>query len=139
MTVTTDEDVHAENGQSYGVKRKFKAWDDIYQDGKWVIPYAVHKKISNNHRAEVALNTAFEKLESNSSLKFVQRTDEERYLFFNIGSGCHSYIGQQKKTGPQDIILGEGCYYYFLVIHEVILAIRHSLESSDFTRSRIPT
>ena len=114
--------ITAKNGQSNFVPENFEPWDDIHRDGKYLIPYKVHEKIAKNYRAEEALNKAFEKLESNSSLKFIERTDEERYLFFSDGYGCHSFIGQQKNIGPQDITLGPGCYYYFIVIHEVTCA-----------------
>ena len=125
MTVVREESfISTKSGQSNFVPQHFKPWDDFFKDGKYLIPYKIDKKIANNHRAEVALNTAFEKIESNSSLKFIEQTDEERYLFFNDGDGCRSYIGQQKKIGPQDIILGPGCYYYFTVIHEVSFLFR---------------
>ena len=106
-------------GESNFVPNDFERWNDIYQNGKYHIPYKVQDKIANNHPAKVALDTAFEKIESNSSIKFIEQTDEERYLFFTDGYGCHSHVGQQKKIGPQDITLGRGCYYYFTVIHEV--------------------
>ena len=127
-------------GESNFVPMKFEPWDDIYRDGKYLIPYKVHEKIANNHRANLSLTTAFEKLESNSSLKFIKKTDEERYLFFNDGHGCHSYIGQQKQIGPQDITLGPGCYWYFLIIHEVICASESDLHVRflDYARPWIP-
>ena len=111
-------------GQSNFVPERFKPWNDIYQDGKYLIPYLTHEKIANNTQAKDALSTAFEKLESNSSLKFIERTNEEAYLYFNDSIGCKSYIGQQKKSGPQEIILGPGCYYYFRVIHEVRFIVK---------------
>ena len=105
--------------ESAFVPRYFTPWNVTFQDCKYIIPYKTDQKIVNNHRGKIALSTAFEKLESNSSLKFVEHTDQERYLYFTDGYGCHSYIGQQKKTGPQDITIGDGCLYYFTIIHEV--------------------
>ena len=140
MKFDRDERVAAtQNGQRSFVPEHFEPWDDIYRDGKYLIPYKTHKKIADNHRAEIALSTAFEKLESNSSLKFIEQTDEERYLFFNYGHGCRSYIGQQKKNGPQDITLGDGCYYYFTVIHEVISASKFHFYFLDHACPWIPT
>ena len=112
--------IATKNGESNFVPKYFKPWNDVYRDGKYLIPYKINRTIAN--KAELALNTAFEKLESNSSLMFIEQTDEERYLFFTNGYGCHSFIGQQKKTGPQDITLGDGCYYYYTIIHEVTSA-----------------
>ena len=124
MKTDREESLTTNNGEHNFVPKRFKPWDDIYKDGKYLIPYKIDKKIANNHRAVVALNTAFEKLESKTSLKFIEQTDEERYLFFIDGHGCHSSVGQQKKTGAQDITLGPGCYYYFTVIHEVTSIFR---------------
>ena len=105
--------------QSAFVPKHFTPWDVTFADSKHLIPYQTDEKIANNIRAKIALETAFEKLESNSSLKFIEQTDQERYLFFTDGFGCHSYIGQQKKSGPQNITLGRGCLYYYTIIHEV--------------------
>ena len=128
MTIGRDDTARTtKSGVSYFVPKYFEPWDDIYRDGKYIIPYKIHKKLANEHRAEVALNTAFEKLESKSSLKFIEHTDEKRYLFFTDGYGCHSSVGQQKKLGAQDITLGPGCYYHFTVIHEVSFLFRLSL------------
>ena len=102
------------------VAKHFTPWTVTYKDCKHLIPYQTDRKIGSNIRAKITLKTAFKKLESNSSLKFIERTDQERYLYFTHGYGCHSYIGQQKKTGPQSITLGNGCLYYFTIIHEVV-------------------
>ena len=68
----------------------------------------------------MVLHTAFQKLESNSTLKFIEQTDEKPFIFFTPnGDGCHSQIGRQKKRGRQDITLGVGCLHYWTVIHEV--------------------
>lgn len=127
MTIIEDREVFR-SGQSHFVPRKFNSWTDIHLNGKWIIPYETHKKIANNPRGERALRQAFDKLESRTSLKFIKRTDEERYLFFTDGLTCSSHVGQQKKSGPQEIILGSGCYYYFTVIHEVFCLESFNLE-----------
>ena len=114
------------NGESAFAAKHFTPWSVTFANSKHLIPYQIDKKIANNIRAKMALKTAFEKLESNSSLKFIEQTDQERYLYFTHGNGCHSYIGQQKKSGPQDITLGDGCYYYFTIIHEVDV-LNHAL------------
>ena len=111
----------AKTGESAFVPRHVKPWIFTFDGFKYMVPYQVDKKIKNNHRGKVALEDAFYKLESNSSLKFISQTTEESYLYFTHGSGCHSWIGQQKKTGRQDITLGGGCLYYYTIIHEVEL------------------
>ena len=109
----------AKTGESAAVAKHFTPWTDIFEDCKYIIPYRIDKKISNNQQGDTAMKTAFEKLESNSSLKFVEQTDQERYLYFTHGFSCSSYIGQQKKSGQQNITLGDGCLYYYTIIHEV--------------------
>ena len=128
MKIDREESLNTKSGERKFVPKRFKPWDDIFKDEKYQIPYKIDKKIANNHRFEVALTTAFEKLESQTSLKFIEQTNEERYLFFIDGSGCHSSVGQQKKTGAQDITLGPGCYYHFTIIHEASFLVRLSLD-----------
>ena len=111
----------AETGERAFVAKHFTPWYVTYRDCKHLIPYQTDKKIANNIRAKIALKTAFKKLESNSSLKFIEQTDQKRYLYFTHGYGCHSFIGQQKKSGPQSITLGNGCFYFDTIIHEVEL------------------
>ena len=106
-------------GESAFVPKFFTPWNVTYQDCKHLIPYQTDEIIANNIRAKIALKIAFYKLESNSSIKFIEQTDEERYLYFTHGYGCRSRIGQQKKRGPQNITLGDGCLYYYTIIHEV--------------------
>ena len=109
----------AKTGESAFVSKHAKPWNFTFHGSKYMVPYQIDKKIENNHRAKMALQDAFEKLASNSSLKFIKQTNQESYLYFTHGNGCRSYIGQQKKTGPQDITLGDGCFYYYTIIHEV--------------------
>ena len=96
-------------------------WTVTFKDRKHHIPYKIDKSIANNDHGTSQLKIAFEKLESNSSLKFIERTNEERYMNFTHGSGCYSYIGQQEEIGPQDITLGHGCLHPHTIIHEVDL------------------
>ena len=122
----------ADSRQSNFVPKYFNAWDNIKRGGKYIIPYEIQpewatQKAENrtlkNVTAKDLLMQAFEKLESNSSLEFVERTDEEQYLYFtgiDHPYVCRSSIGQvAKKNGAQDVILGKGCLYYHTIIHEV--------------------
>ena len=111
----------AKTGESAFVSKHAKPWNFTFDGSKYMVPYQIDKKIRNNHRGKMALQQAFEKLASNSSLKFIEQTTEESYLYFTHGVGCHSLIGQQKKSGPQDITLGDGCLFYYTIIHEVEL------------------
>ena len=120
-----------ESGQSNFVPRYFKAWDNIKRDGKYLIPYEIQPewatqkaddKTLKGITARDLLMQAFNRLESNSSIEFVERTNEEQYLFFKGFEDfvCRSYIGQQdKKSGAQAVTLGKGCLYYHTILHEV--------------------
>ena len=116
----------AKTGRSFFVPHLFKKWDYRSPDGKYLIPYQVQpqwakQKIERNKTettAEKLLIKAMHRLESKSSLKFVERTDE-RYLYFTHGENCSSHVGQMFTTGPQDVILGDGCVFYHTILHEV--------------------
>lgn len=45
--------------------------------------------------------------ESNTAVKFVQRSGESNYIYFTPGSGCSSYVGM--VGGRQNITLASGC------------------------------
>ena len=109
----------AKTGESAFVSKNFKPWNFAFEGSKYMVPYKIDEIIENNHRGKMELLKAFRKLESNSSLNFIEQTNQESYLYFTDGSGCHSWVGQQKKTGPQDITLEDTCLYYYTIIHEV--------------------
>ena len=111
--------VTAKTGESAFVPRRVKLWDFAFENSKYMVPYRIDKKIVNNHRRKIELENAFEKLESNSSLKFIEQTDQESYLLFTDGVGCRSYVGQVSETKPNKITLGSGCWFYYTIIHEV--------------------
>ena len=117
--------------ESAFVPKYFTPWNFTYADCKYTVPYQIDGKIAKTHRGYSELKLAFDKLESNSSLKFMEQTDQERYLYFTDGFGCRSYVGQQKKRGPQNITLGRGCLFYYTIIHEV-----RALESKTWTRGK---
>ena len=107
------------SGESNFVPRRFKRWNFAFENSKYMVPYRIDKKILDNHRDKIELNKAFGKLESNSSLKFIEQTNQESYLYFIDGKGCKSYVGQLSQKEPNEITLGSGCFYYYAIIHEV--------------------
>ena len=120
MRIAKDQSFYTtKSGESSYVPKSFTPWNFTYADCKYIVPYQVDRKIADNHRGYSELKLAFEKLESNSSLKFIEQTDQESYLYFTDGFGCWSYIGQQKMRAPQNVTLGRGCLYYYTIIHEV--------------------
>ena len=112
-------DKSSTTGESTRFVTKQEPWTSTLKDCKYFIPYRIDEKIANNQKGCGQLKIAFEKLESNSSLKFVEQTDQERYLYFTDGNVCQSVVGQQEKSGPQNITLASGCLKYWTIIHEV--------------------
>ena len=115
--------VTAKTGESAFVPRLVKLWDFAFENSKYIVPYRIDKKFVNNHRGKTELEKAFQKLQSNSSLKFIERTNQESYLYFIDGHGCKSYVGQQSQKAPNKITLGSGCWFYYTIIHEVSTVI----------------
>ncbi|WP_037320923.1 M12 family metallopeptidase [Salegentibacter sp. Hel_I_6] len=74
--------------------------------GMWpdnTVYYAIDSKLSNKGR----VHDAIEHWESNTSLKFVQRSGQSNYIYFTSGSGCSSYVGM--IGGRQNITLAGAC------------------------------
>ena len=76
----------------------------------------------NNLRLPPAAHTSLfegiKALESETCLKFVQRSNQRDYIDFFVGGGCYSYVG--RRGGRQEISLGgRGCWYPSTVAHEV--------------------
>jgi len=59
--------------------------------------------------------------EMRTCLSFVDRTDEEDYIIFQLRSGCYSSVG--KVGGAQTISIGYGCDWRSVVQHEMMHAI----------------
>ena len=65
--------------------------------------YSIDSNLPDKNRA----TDAIKHWESNTSLKFVQRTSQSNYIYFTPGSGCSSYVGM--VGGRQNITLATGC------------------------------
>ena len=109
----------SKTGESNFVAKHYTPWNSTFENCKYLIPFRVDKKFLKDNRKKNELMDAFEQLESNSTLKFINQTDQESYLHCTDGYNCKSYVGQQKKRGPQKITLGPGCWYYYTIVHEV--------------------
>ena len=65
--------------------------------------YAIESGLSNKTRVYDAISH----WESNTNLKFVERSTQSNYIYFVDGSGCSSYIGM--IGGRQNITLASSC------------------------------
>jgi len=74
--------------------------------GMWpdnTVYYAIDNNLSDKNR----VYDAIDHWESNTSLKFVQRSGQSNYIYFTPGSGCSSYVGM--IGGRQNITLASAC------------------------------
>lgn len=108
---------------SNGVTRAVSRWPNN------VLYYVIDS--SMNTKGRQAITDGLAMLAARSSIRFVARTSEANYVNFTAGSGCWSYVGM--IGGKQDISLGSGCEYSFVVAHEVMHALgwQHEHQRSD--------
>ncbi|GGX20522.1 M12 family metallopeptidase [Aquimarina muelleri] len=74
--------------------------------GRWpnnIVYYDIQSSLPNQTR----VTTAIAHWEANTSLKFVRRTNQAAYIYFQVGSGCSSQVGRTGRR--QTINLAGGC------------------------------
>ncbi|WP_245583639.1 M12 family metallopeptidase [Salinimicrobium xinjiangense] len=74
--------------------------------GRWpenTVYYAIESGLDNKTR----VYDAIKHWESNTNVKFVERTTQSNYVYFVTGSGCSSYVGM--IGGKQNITLSSSC------------------------------
>lgn len=74
--------------------------------GRWpdnTVYYAIDSNLDNKTR----VYDAIAHWESNTNIKFVERSSQSNYVYFVSGSGCSSYIGM--IGGKQNITLSSSC------------------------------
>lgn len=74
--------------------------------GRWdnnIVYYEIASNLPNKSR----VTSAIASWEANTSVRFVQRTNQSNYVYFQPGDGCASFVG--KIGGRQEIILASGC------------------------------
>ncbi|MDO6386765.1 M12 family metallopeptidase [Uliginosibacterium sp. 31-12] len=108
---------------SNGVTRAVSRWPNN------VLYYVIDA--SMNAKGRQAITDGLAMISGRSAIRFVPRTAESNYVNFTAGSGCWSYVGM--IGGKQDISLGSGCEYSFVVAHEVMHALgwQHEHQRSD--------
>ncbi len=74
--------------------------------GRWTdnqVYYSIDGSLPDKNR----VYDAIKHWESNTSLKFVERSGQSNYIYFTTGSGCSSYVGM--VGGRQNISLASAC------------------------------
>ncbi len=67
----------------------------------------VYYTIANNLPNQARVTNAIASWENNTNLKFVRRTNQRNYIYFQSGGGCSSSVGM--VGGRQNITLANGC------------------------------
>lgn len=94
-----------------------------------VVPYEIGSGVSNQ-----AVEAAMDAIESQSDVRFVQRSDQSNYLSIFSGSGCWSQVGM--SGGEQALSLGRGCQVKGVAIHELLHALGYWHEQSREDRDQ---
>ncbi|XP_077491860.1 astacin-like metalloprotease toxin 5 [Amblyomma americanum] len=84
-----------------------------------VVPYAVDPSMSKPNLRLV--KAAMLEIEMNTCIRFVERSNQEDYVFIFSGQECYSYPG--RMGGPQPLSLGHGCLELPIVLHELLHAL----------------
>ncbi|EDO34449.1 predicted protein, partial [Nematostella vectensis] len=101
-----------------------------------VMPYVIDSSLSSS-AARAAIRAGMEEWTSKTCIRFKERTNEQAYANFKLGSGCSSYVG---RTGSrQDINLARGCWRTGIVAHEIGHALGFFHEQSRPDRDEYVT
>jgi hypothetical protein len=92
----------------------------------------VYYSINPDLPAKQRVIDAIAHVEANTDIRFIERTTQTNYIYFNKGQGCSSYIG--KQGGKQNITLNITCSTG-AAIHEIGHALGLFHEQSRLDRN----
>ena len=100
----------------------FQRWPD------GVVPYVIDPSVNE---AKGNIEKAVQHYSQNTCIRWVPRTNQNDYVRFFKGNGCHSLVG--RVGNEQKISLGEGCNWFATAVHEMMHAIGfdHEQNRSD--------
>lgn len=137
MRLTPMQRLHAETGGDGGnMFGSAKSWR-LWLPSK-TVPYTLTGPLASNPGATLAVMLALNEWETQTCVKFVERTVENDHIeFFKNCSGCWSYVG--RIGGKQNICLSSGCWGKGTITHEIAHALGFWHEQSrpdrdDFIR-----
>uniref|UniRef100_A0A914I4P3 Metalloendopeptidase n=1 Tax=Globodera rostochiensis TaxID=31243 RepID=A0A914I4P3_GLORO len=105
------------------------------QNNRWTnneIPFLFSAKF--NERQKRAIREALAVLEDSSCFRFIPRSKQRDFLFFDMREGCFSFVG--KVGGRQLLSLAAGCLHDYIIWHEVMhaLGLEHEHQRPDRDR-----
>jgi hypothetical protein len=109
--------------RSRSVDLKFPPWPNA------VVPYKMSSGFAGSSIHTSALASAIGKIQSETCVRFVARTDEDDYLLFmNTGpnGGCSSYLGVAPSSyQPQEVDIADWCAgsRWYSTVHEIVHAL----------------
>lgn len=98
--------------------------DYNWPDG--IIYYSLDSSLGDTARS--AINAAMQEYMDETCITFMERTNQNDYINFFVGSGCWSYIG--RVGGRQQLSIGNGCAFKGIVMHEIFHALGRWHEQS---------
>lgn len=104
----------------------------LWPDG--VIPFVVESSLGRN---TAAIEDAMKRIEAQTCLRFVPRTNERDFITLFKGPGCYSAVGRMGNAQP--LSLGDGCVFRGTIIHELLHAVGFYHEHSRSDRDQYIT
>ncbi|GAB1600721.1 zinc metalloproteinase nas-6-like, partial [Argonauta hians] len=99
---------------------------------KGVIPFTIHSYFKDYEqekiRAAIKHIQEMTRINGKDCIKFINKTEEDNYVYIGTGKGCHSAIGYKAKI--QGLSLGVGCRYKGIIVHELLHTVGFYHEQS---------
>lgn len=116
MILSPEQVKEVESGNfGYGsMKRKDRLW--LNENGEAIVPYLISDKLLPEAWAVHEIKAAINEYHKYTCIKFIPRTNEDKYIKFYKGTSCTSPVGRQ---GSNYIQLGPACWWRTTIMHEI--------------------